>query len=77
LSLFVKAKAKAEVTLALDGRFDTKPHVERKVVTVGPTWTEMTFDFTPPKALTGGLELFVTVPAGSEVSVDAVRFRPK
>lgn len=77
LTLFVKAKAEAKVTIALDGRFDTKPHREQKVVKVGPAWTEVNLDFTPPKALTGGLELFVTSPRGSEVSVDAVQFRPR
>jgi dienelactone hydrolase len=77
LSLFMKAKTKVEVTIALDGIFDGKTHRTQKVVAVGPTWTEATLDFTPPKTLTGGLELFVTLPRGSEVSVDAVRFRPR
>jgi dienelactone hydrolase len=77
LSLSLKAKSETRVTIALDGRFDDQPQRARKVVTAGPEWTAVTLDFTPAKALTGNLVLFVTSPRGSEVRVDAVEFRPR
>lgn len=77
LTLFLKAKSEADVTISLDGKFDAQPQTTQKVVPVGPVWTETTLDFTPPKSLTGSLQLVVTAPPGSEVSVDAIQFRPR
>ena len=76
LSLFAKAKADVKITMAFDGFFDGKRHADKKTFMVGPQWTELTFDFTPPKALAGVLNLDVTTPPGSAVLVDSVQFRP-
>jgi dienelactone hydrolase len=77
LSLFAKAKAQTNITIALSGVFDGKPQTQRKTLTVGPTWTEVSLDFTPPRTLMGRLLLDITTPRGSEVLLDAVQFRLK
>lgn len=78
LSLFAKSKDEVKISMAFSGYFDGKRHADKKTTfTVGPAWTELTLDFTPPKALAGVLNLDITTPPGSEVLVDAVRFRPK
>ena len=78
LSLFAKSKQDVKITMAFSGYFDGKRQAgEKNTFTVGPAWTELTLDFMPPKALTSVLNLDITTPAGSEVLVDALQFRPK
>lgn len=77
LSLFLKSDTAAEVTLALEGRFDGRPMREQSLIKAAPAWTQATLDFTPPNALTGDLNLVITLPPGAEISLDAVQFRPK
>lgn len=68
LTCSLKADQPLNVTLQLAG--------EQKTFEIGPAWTEIRMDHTPPNELMGGTPASMTIPAGTTVLLDAVGFHP-
>ena len=49
---------------------------EHKTFEVGAAWTEIQMDHTPPNELMGGIPATMTIPAGTNILVDAISFHP-
>jgi hypothetical protein len=73
---WMKADKQADVAVQLNGNFDGQQKNEDKTFNVGAAWTQVSMDYTPPKALSAGLSAIVTVPKDVTVLVDCVSFRP-
>lgn len=76
LTCYLKAAVSGDVTLKLAGTFDDKTDGTTLKAPVQDKWTQVTLDYTPPPALLGKMTLTVTAPAGTEVLLDGVSFRP-
>lgn len=77
LTAWVKSTADTEIKIELAGAFDGKPVKQETLVKAGPAWSEVTMPFIPPATLTATLALTLTVPPGTVVYFDAVRFVPR
>lgn len=72
----VKSETDAELRVRLVGRFDGAPLQAETRVSVGPRWSDVSLDLTPPQSVTGHLTAMFQVPQGAKVLVDAASFRP-
>ena len=76
LTCALKADRPAEVTLALEGRFDGQAAEAREDGPGGRIWADVSLDIALPAAVRSELSFSVKVPKGVRILLNAVRFVP-
>ena len=73
---YLKADQPSEVTVKLVGLFDGVPSVVEQTAAIGPEWSAVSLDITPPNVASSSLRPHVIVPDGATVLIDTVTLGP-